>query len=281
MRTHHTEWRPLPVSTGPNHLFAIGDIHGHLDVMQAALGVIHEIPKRGKASELVLLGDLNDRGPDSFGCMRLGLDGAAEAAGVDSHVYLPGNHEILMLMCQEDDDAAGTWLYPGNGGMDVYRDMGFPKDLNGALNRELGEGYREKIFGRNHYRAGDLLLVHAGIDPRMSLDECLMTPIIGNTTSVPWAWVRDPFLTHEGPWNAMDSLLVVHGHTSLRRDPGSSAYKADKYQHQVSADECDMVEARRRINLDTGCASNKVVGVAEFFDDRYRIHVVDLSSLTI
>ena len=277
MKTHHTDWRPLPVSTGPNHVFAIGDIHGHYDTMQAALGVIHDIPKRGAASELLLLGDLNDRGPNSFDCMRLGLNGAAEKAGVDSHVYLPGNHEVLMLLAQEDTAAGETWVYGRNGGMEVFQGLGFPHDLNGALERELGEGFREKILGRTHHRAGDLLFVHAGIDPNMGLDQCLMAPPSPHSAACPWAWVREPFLTHEGPWNAMDTLLVVHGHTTIRRDPGSTAYKADKHQHKVSAEQCDMVEARRRINLDTGCAGNKIVGVAEFLDDRYRLHVVDVS----
>src|SRR5580765_6515731 len=50
-------------------VYAIGDIHGRLDLLDRLLGMIDEDDEaRGPArTELIFLGDLVDRGPDSVG----------------------------------------------------------------------------------------------------------------------------------------------------------------------------------------------------------------------
>lgn len=51
--------------SGLEKIRAIGDVHGHPERLEAAAG---------DASNLILLGDLVDRGPDSAGALRLALD---------------------------------------------------------------------------------------------------------------------------------------------------------------------------------------------------------------
>ena len=47
---------------------------------------------------------------------------------------------------------------------------------------------------------GDYLFVHAGIDPRLPLDQQRLRDL---------RWIREPFLSHDGS----HGVVVVHGHT--------------------------------------------------------------------
>ncbi|KAA1418045.1 serine/threonine protein phosphatase [Mumia zhuanghuii] len=83
-------------------VWAVSDIHGHRDVLVAALtdaGLIDESEHwSGGDARLWLLGDYVDRGPDGIGVIRLARrleQEAAEAGGAAT--ALLGNHEILLL----------------------------------------------------------------------------------------------------------------------------------------------------------------------------------------
>lgn len=291
----HSDWHPAGVDTGPGHVFALGDIHGHLDALQAALGVIRSIPKMG-TSELVQLGDLVDRGPRSIGCLKLMLEDACEAAGVDRRIVLPGNHEIMMLEAISEPVWGNFWLQ--NGGASACSEMGIPiedygvvtdprmgmqyynveaplREFQDHLERELGSHYREILLQRSHHRAGGLLFVHAGIDPRIEIESFLAADAFGGKHDEHWAWIRDGFLLHEGAWNAQDDLVVVHGHTPVHTDKGSPAYRVLPPYMTARLHDCDMLTDRRRINLDANCGkSGKTVVIAEFWDGQYRLHLV-------
>lgn len=281
-RIRQTDWRPLPVSTGTGHSFALGDIHGHLDVMHAALDHIAGLPKHAPHTELVLLGDLNDRGPDSMACMKLGLSGATERAGVQRHVYLPGNHEAMLANALQDLSTLRFWL--SHGGEEVLDELGDPEtpaELRKRLRNHLGDGLERLMSGPTHHRIGELLFVHAGIHPELPLDAFLAQRPIGVPVDNHWGWILEPFHSHLGPWTANDDLLVVHGHCPVGFDPESSGYMRHKANQPeswrwIDPDACDMTDIRR-INLDTGCGKDsRAVGVAEFHDNRYRLHVVHL-----
>jgi serine/threonine protein phosphatase 1 len=281
-RIRPTDWRPLPVSTGAGHSFALGDIHGHLDVMHAALDHIAGLPKHAPDTELVLLGDLNDRGPNSMGCMKLGLNGAAERAGVQQHVYLPGNHEAMLASALQDLATLRFWL--SHGGEEVLDELGDPEtpaELRKRLWDHLGDGLNRLMNGPTHHRIGELLFVHAGIHPDLPLDTFLAQPPVGVPMQDHWGWILEPFHSHLEPWTADDDLLVVHGHCPVGFDPASSGYMRHKANRPeswrwIDPAACDMTDIRR-INLDTGCGKDsRAVGVAEFHDNRYRLHVVHL-----
>jgi serine/threonine protein phosphatase 1 len=275
VRTHRTEWRPLPVDTGPNHIFAIGDIHGEIRTLRASLKVISCLPKEGASSEVVFLGDLIDRGDASIKCLNLAMHGAAEAAGVDRRILLPGNHEIGMLHARKDHLITEMWRQ--SDGRATMMEMGNPSDLGDALEERLGPQYAEIILHRSHYRAGGLLFVHAGIHPSAPIEEFLAEDAYGGRHDFHWAWIRKPFLESRGPWTPEDDLVVVHGHSNTRSDPASSAYLSEAPWSVVGTDECDMVETCRRINLDVACGKGRTTAaVAEFLYSRYRIHIVEV-----
>jgi serine/threonine protein phosphatase 1 len=82
--------------TSPSRtIFAIGDIHGHLDRMQALLGRLLTLDP---GAQLVFLGDYIDRGPQSRAVVEALI--ALKAARPDT-VLLMGNHEAALLRYAE------------------------------------------------------------------------------------------------------------------------------------------------------------------------------------
>jgi hypothetical protein len=86
---------------GPS-TFVVGDVHGHLDELLAALAdaglVDEEANWSGGEDHLWFLGDFVDRGPDGIGVIDLVMRLSEEAHGVGGQVEaLLGNHEILLL----------------------------------------------------------------------------------------------------------------------------------------------------------------------------------------
>ncbi|RKT52314.1 metallophosphoesterase [Saccharothrix australiensis] len=80
-------------------LFVVGDVHGHLAELTAALHSRDLVDEHGDWSggdaELWFLGDFVDRGPDGIGVIEFVMRLAEQADGqVDA---LVGNHEVLLL----------------------------------------------------------------------------------------------------------------------------------------------------------------------------------------
>src|SRR5690606_15510529 len=95
---------------GIRRVYAIGDIHGRFDLFGRLVAMIAaDKERRGNVpTQLVLLGDVVDRGRDSAplvrGCMKL-------AAASDRFTVLKGNHEWMMAeSLGRDHDLIGTWL---------------------------------------------------------------------------------------------------------------------------------------------------------------------------
>ena len=91
-------------------------------------------------------------------------------------------------------------------------------------------------------RAGELLLVHAGLAPGVEAETFLGQGRFGSSGEH-WAWIRDPFLEWEFGWG-----------------PDGFARAADR------------IGTHRRLCLDAGAAYGlPQVGWAEFGPDRYRV----------
>ncbi|MDX3385971.1 metallophosphoesterase [Streptomyces niveiscabiei] len=122
---------------GPGPLFVVGDVHGYLDELHAALrekGLVDEAGQwcAGNA-RLWFLGDFTDRGPDGIGVIDLVMRLSAEAAAAGGYCKaLMGNHELLLLGAKRFGDTpvnsgAGTatfqaaWLLNGGQKSDMDR----------------------------------------------------------------------------------------------------------------------------------------------------------------
>lgn len=122
---------------GPGPLYVVGDVHGYLDELVAALHEKGLIDVEGRwmagTSRLWFLGDFTDRGPDGIGVIDLVMRLSAEAAAAGGYCKaLMGNHELLLLGARRFGDTpvnsgAGTatfqaaWLLNGGQKTDMER----------------------------------------------------------------------------------------------------------------------------------------------------------------
>ena len=252
----------LPFAASPdNEIFAVGDIHGRSDLLAGLIDEAAREPRRLGKRAIVFLGDLVDRGPDSLGAIDLSI-GAPARILADEGIALMGNHEAMMRLALDPAtpwdvaiEALEAWL--ANGGdrtLSEFIEAGEPpEDLNGLLKAaraslpERVRGWLESL--RVSWRSGDLLFVHAGVNPRFDIEEFLAVPWNVPLGSLDeeghWAWVRWPFLNHRPGPEGFGGVFVVHGHTpnDARRDAS--------HEDQI---------AGFRLNLDAGSG---VTGVAK------------------
>lgn len=207
-----------PVSSGLNHpalpqgllLYAVGDIHGRLDLLRSLLQQIEDdaaAHAHALQRALIFLGDYVDRGPDSRGVVA-DLT-AGQPQGFDTH-FLKGNHEAILLDFLQNPWHLEHWLI--NGGQATMESYGVnTQELarRGAPPEAWRQAFAEALpqshlrFFRNlklSVTFGDYLFVHAGVRPGVPLAGQSETDLI---------WIRGPFLDHAGPFGK----IVVHGHT--------------------------------------------------------------------
>jgi serine/threonine protein phosphatase 1 len=188
--------------------YAIGDVHGRLDLLRIALAAVrsdlvaHPI---GRAF-LVMLGDVIDRGPSSREVVELLR--TADWSGI-TPVFLLGNHEEALLAAY-DGDLAALQSWTGFGGAETAQSYGVPSVL---LLRDDWQGYWQAVraaipaehidFLRGFYdqfALGDYLFVHAGVRPGTPVDRQDPRDL---------RWIRDEFLRSRDDFGK----VVVHGHT--------------------------------------------------------------------
>lgn len=219
-------------------LTAIGDVHGRLDLLEPILAAIETRARRvsGRRHVVILLGDLIDRGRDSFGVLdRL----AAGIAGAET-VILRGNHEDVLLRFLGGDPTALGWLeFGGTETLASYGiDMRAMRHLDMAhLRAEIVSAMPASHVGllatlSLTYTAGDYMFVHAGARPGRPLNVQTEQDLI---------WIREEFLDSTYRFEKK----IVHGHTPVP--------------------EPDF--RRNRINLDTGAFASNRLTAALFEDD--------------
>ncbi len=197
---------PLPAVPAGTRYYAIGDIHGRLDLFKALIKAVEaDDAEAGEAeSHVILLGDLVDRGDDSAGVIAR----ARKWQKKRSVRILAGNHEEMFLEAFDDIDVLRHFLKHGGRETILSYDI-TPKKFNAmsldelfkalpeivpAEERAYVEAFEEMII------AGDYLFVHAGIDPARPIEEQKRSDML---------WIRDRFLRHQGGFGK----VVVHGHT--------------------------------------------------------------------
>ena len=196
----------LPALGAGQRVYAIGDIHGRLDLLTALCQAI-EADDRQRGSidtTVILLGDLIDRGPDSSGVVRW-MRAWSRTRKVR---FVSGNHEQMFLLSFYEADALRGFLRFGGRetlasyGLDpdAIADMPF-ENAQLELARAIPQEDRTFISGfETAIETGDYLFVHAGVRPNVSL---------AHQCGRDCRWIREPFLSHKGKFER----YVVHGHT--------------------------------------------------------------------
>ena len=204
-------------------VYAVADIHGHLDQLERAL-VLIELDG-GRDAPVVFTGDLVDRGPESRGVLDRLIDG--QAAGKPWTV-LKGNHDdmfqryietgeehdprILSRLSYYEDRIGGAATLASYGVTDPDRRT--HGDVWAETAAAVPSAHRQFLAGLplTHER-DDLLFVHAGIRPGVALADQVADDLM---------WIRNDFLQdpRPHPW------LVVHGHTA-RKHPEHSGNRVN------------------------------------------------------
>ena len=189
-------------------IYAIGDVHGRLDLLLDLLDRIETDSRARPAAEtwIVMLGDLIDRGPDSKGVIDFFLQSAPAFA---RYRFLAGNHEEAMLesLADRGDPRETGWLRFG--GMEALRSYNVPDDafetrgwlLSDELRRYVPQAHLDFIANFEETVAiGDYLFVHAGIRPGVALQRQRRKDLL---------WIREGFLDDDTD----HGHIVVHGHS--------------------------------------------------------------------
>jgi serine/threonine protein phosphatase 1 len=211
LNTFRTMLRTPPRETLPRvpegeRVYAIGDIHGRLDLFEALIVDIEtrETTLPRMLTSIILLGDLVDRGPESAMVVETARQWARRRV---LHI-LCGNHEEMFLRSFTDKKVLRHFLRFG--GAETLASYGVDKKLiKKAKASEIQEKMLELVPQEHldflagfedRVEIGDYLFVHAGIDPDRPLEAQKERDL---------RWIREPFLSHADPFGR----IVVHGHT--------------------------------------------------------------------
>lgn len=194
--------------------YAIGDIHGHIDLLKQVHDLIADDMARHGAAPVIHVGDLVDRGPDCRGVVEYLCAGMANGA---DWVVLKGNHDRMFTNYLRDiayhDPGLRpefSYLHPKIGGAETLASYG----VKNAADRPLApvhaeavaavpQAHRDFLEARpTSFQRGEVIFVHAGIRPGISLAEQREDDLV---------WIRKDFL--EDPRD--HGALVVHGHTAI------------------------------------------------------------------
>ena len=138
------EAKDLPAIPAGQRVYAVGDIHGRLDLFSALVGAIDadDAARPPAQTTIILLGDLVDRGPDSAGVLRL-----ARQWGERRLVrILAGNHEEMMLGALGSVEALRRFVNPIGGGRETLLSFGISEqDYSRASWEELQDMARAAI----------------------------------------------------------------------------------------------------------------------------------------
>lgn len=224
-------------------LYAIGDIHGQIDMLHDTLALITQ--DGGADASIVFLGDYTDRGPDSAAVLDLLI--AGRDAG-KPWTFIKGNHDRMFEWFLADYPKHEAylpvelnWLNPRMGGDTTLASYGVdagPKrrmlDVHAEARAAVPDAHLAFLKSLTlTYQMDDLFFAHAGIAPDVPLDAQDEEDLL---------WIRKPFHDFTTP----HPKLIVHGHTPINT--------ATHYGN--------------RINLDTGAGYGKALTAAAFKGDK-------------
>lgn len=192
-------------------VYAIGDVHGRLDLLRALEEkIVADSAGRAGAKLIIMLGDYIDRGPDSAGVISHLL--RPPPTGFE-RICLAGNHDVAMLDYLDGLLPLEGWLGMGAAqtlysyGIDperlsvLYRK---PADIDAHVKADIPSAHT--AFLRSlpvMVTSRRCVFVHAGIRPGVALeaqtDEDLMN-------------IRQGFLDAPEPFDRW----IIHGHTRVK-----------------------------------------------------------------
>lgn len=194
-------------------VYAIGDIHGRLDLLQRLHDKIAADAATATAMRriVVYLGDYVDRGLNSREVVDFLLD--QPLASFES-VHLRGNHDQQLLDFLTQPATGALWLrYGGDATLYSYG-IRFPESGPKLMQLQIMSAQLKETIPARHlaffdglkltYELGDFLFVHAGIHPEKTMEQQTLEDML---------WIRDEFLESDFDLGK----VVIHGHSVTER----------------------------------------------------------------
>ncbi|MDE2227695.1 MAG: serine/threonine protein phosphatase [Alphaproteobacteria bacterium] len=210
MRKINDRQGALPAVPAGSRVYAVGDVHGRLDLLVRLEELIAADAAAADARRrvIVYLGDYVDRGPDSQGVIERLL--RRPLPGFEP-VHLLGNHEDYLLQFLENAEVGPAWC--AYGGLETLASYGVRPPSSFTVRADDFEIARQALadkippahvaFMRDlklTHAEGGYLFVHAGVKPGVALAEQQAEDLL---------WIRNEFLDSAEDFGA----CVVHGHT--------------------------------------------------------------------
>lgn len=174
-------------------IFAIGDIHGCFDKLQA---LMDKIDIDFGNDTLVFIGDYIDRGEHSFEVVQYLIDLKKRYENI---VFLKGNHEEMLEKYLSGLDKLTYLVNGGQRALDSY--MRNSNQTNGPqIPREHLDFFASLQF---YYQTDDYIFVHAGLKKKISLEMQKPEDML---------WIRSKFIKSDYNFGKQ----VVFGHTPLQ-----------------------------------------------------------------
>jgi len=212
MSTGHSQQDSAPRTPEGALIYAVGDIHGQLHLLEALLARIASDAAGTPGAQrrmIVFIGDYVDRGPDSAGVISRLCGGFP--SGFETHC-LRGNHEAMLLEFLEQPETYAQWRM--NGADATLYSYGVdtpPEDAPPGVIAACRDAFAAALppahlaflnalpLTSSH---GGYLFVHAGIRPGVALEDQQPEDLM---------WIRYDFLDCEDDFG----MVVVHGHTPV------------------------------------------------------------------
>jgi serine/threonine protein phosphatase 1 len=234
-------------STDGRLVYAVGDVHGRLDLLDPLIQTIAKDAAASQPTErpmLVFLGDYVDRGPDSAAVIDRLI--ALQAKDAFETRALKGNHEEALLEFLAQPNFGPTWLDHGGGPTLACYGVAPPAVRTDPAGWAATRDAFAEALPERHLQfcqslelmvtVGDYAFVHAGVRPGVALDRQAEKDLL---------WIRREFLEARSGFGK----VIVHGHTPTQ--------------------EPQLTE--NRIGLDTGAYATGVLTAARLLDDSCRI----------
>ncbi len=202
-------------STGGRLVYAVGDIHGRLDLLQRMVAKIGADAVQTKTRErplVIFLGDYIDRGAESRGVIDQIID--LRRQGRFEVRSLKGNHEQALLQFLDDPGFGPSWVGHGGGPSLMSYGIAPPQMRSDEEGWEATRLAFRAALPPEHLEffkslelclvVGDYLFVHAGLRPGVPLS---------NQAEQDLLWIRGDFLNDSQGFDKM----IVHGHTPVDR----------------------------------------------------------------
>jgi serine/threonine protein phosphatase 1 len=179
-----------------NKIFAIGDIHGCLEKLEA---LMDQIVMDRQNDTLVFIGDYIDRGKNSREVVDYLIRLQNDYKKV---VFLQGNHEQMFMNYLE---GVNEGLYLGNGGRATLDTYGILiSDDIAERKAKIPEKHMSFFHSLlSYYETDKYIFVHAGLRPELPLKEQAIDDLL---------WIRFEFIQNENDFGK----TVIFGHTPMR-----------------------------------------------------------------